>query len=383
MAEKKINVLHIGGFLLIPFCSLITHTILPIPPTVILFLLSFLIAIFYLIKNPKISKINLISVPSLLFSIYLFISQLVIGVDIRALFGPFLAPLYFVLTLFYLDLLKNEKSKKFITSFIYISVFIFVIEAVWRILHPSFNVEAIKSGNEAYQWFYVFKGTGLMYLESNAVAIHVIVVLFFTFWWEDYLQKKFTTLKILLILVLCLAFSRAAIFSFGIGIIYYKYLRKMKNNSFYTLILFSSVIFIFTLPTYIIPFLQKDASANTKVELISEVLKYYSNADWISIIFGIGNYNSQKAFSIYAHNYILVFAVETGIVGLTLLFTQFLNFVKKSRNESLVILIPFLVQVMSSTTIFIPHFYMVSAIIVYFSRQSTISTLNSYNKAQN
>jgi O-antigen ligase len=218
-----------------------------------------------------------------------------------------------------------------------------------------------------------------MYVESNGLAIHIIVVLFFTFWWGEYLQRKFLFVKILLIIVLCLTFSRAAIFSFSIGILYYKYFRKLNRIWFTLLIFFSGLVLIFILPTFILPFLKNDASSNTKVELIDEVFKYYLNADWVNIIFGIGNYNSMKVFSIYAHNYILVFAVETGLLGLTLLFTQFIHFILKSRNEILVVLVPFFVQVMSSTTIFIPHFYMVSAIIIYFSRQRITHQPNSCN----
>jgi hypothetical protein len=302
---------------------------------------------------------------------------LLIGVDIRPLFGPFLAPLYFVITIFYLDLMDSEKSKKLISAFIYISVIIFTIEALWRILHPATpSLEALSYSG--YRWFYKYKVRGLMYAESNAVAIHIIVILFFTYWWGEYLRRRFIWVKILLMIVLFLTFSRAAIVSFSIGILYFTYIRKMKRISFQLLILFAIALLLFIFPIYIQPLLEKDQSTSQKIILLREIPKYYSKADWINIVFGIGNYKSKEIFSIYAHNYILVYLIEMGIIGVSILLLQFLYFVHLSKKDILVMLIPFLAQVMSSTTIFIPYFYMCSAIIIYFSRKQKVGYMQKY-----
>lgn len=367
---KKQKIIALGGFFLIPFCSVITHTILPIPPTLILWFLSFLIFLFIISLNDgKISRINAISFIPLLFSGYLFFSQLLIGVDIRSFLSPFTAPLYFALTIFYLDLLDNNKSKKLITAFIYISVFIFLVESIWRITHPvipGFD----QAGLDAYKWFYIYKGSGLMYSETNGLAIHIIVILFFTFWWSELVRKNFYILKLLLMVVLFLSFSRAAIFSFIIGILYFYLFRKMKTTTFYFIIALSILPLMFFLLPEALTFINNDVSTRSKFDLIDDVIKFYSNADLVSILFGIGNYNSKKEFGIYAHNYFLVYSIEMGLIGLLLLLIQFRHFIYSSKKTILVMLIPFIVQVMSSTTIFIPHFYMVSAIFYYFSKQS-------------
>ena len=200
MQKYKINFINVGGILLIPFCSLITHTLFPIPPTLVLWVISALIGLYLIFFRGRISRINKLSILSIFFSFYLLISQLLIGVEIRPLLGPCLAPLYFVVTFFYLDLLEFEKSKKLVTSFVYLSVLIFVVEAIWRLLHPSIPTDFIDA--ESSRWYYVFKSSGLMYSETNSLAIHIIVVLFFTFWWGDFVERKFIVVKTLLFLVL-------------------------------------------------------------------------------------------------------------------------------------------------------------------------------------
>ena len=108
--------------------------------------------------------------------------------------------------------------------------------------------------------------------------------------------------------------------------------------------------------------ISKDTSEKGK-----EILEYYKHIDLLPFLYGIGNYNSMNVFSIYAHNYLLVFLVEMGFLGLLLLLFQFLFFIKVSRGQFLFVFVPFFVQVMSSTTIFIPHLYIIAAIIVYYS----------------
>ena len=114
------NITYIGAYSLIAFCSVITHTILPIPPTVIFFCLSSLLALWCVKRNEfKIKSINRVSIFPLLLSSYLLLFQLLLGVPFRALVSPFLAPLYFVVALFYLSILnkrniKNEEEFKLV-----------------------------------------------------------------------------------------------------------------------------------------------------------------------------------------------------------------------------------------------------------------------------
>lgn len=374
---KKKQMIALGGFFLIPFCSVISHTILPIPPTLILWGISFFLFLFIISLNGgNIPRINSVSFIPLLFSGYLFFSQLLIGVDLRPLVSPFAAPLYFALTVFYLDQLDNNVSKKLITNFIYLSVFLFLIEAYWRITHPVMP-DFDPSDSDSYKWFYIYKGPGLMYIETNGLAIHIIVVLFFTLWWGEFLKKNFLIIKVLLLLVLFLSFSRAAILSLLTGVIYFFYARKIKASTFYLCTVFAIIPLILYFMTDALIFLNNDASTRSKFDLVDDVVKFYANSDLLSILFGIGNYNSKKVFSLYAHNYFLVYAIEMGIVGLFFVLTQFKHFVSTSKKEILVVLIPFVVQVMSSTVIFIPYFYMISAVIYYFSNHEKNSRNNS------
>ena len=92
------------------------------------------------------------------------------------------------------------------------------------------------------------------------------------------------------------------------------------------------VITIAVMPT-LISNLESDPSTAMKLSVFAEILEYYKHIDLLPFLYGIGNYNSMNVFSIYAHNYLLVFLVEMGFLGLLLLLFQFLFFIKVSRGE--------------------------------------------------
>lgn len=83
------NITYIGAYSLIAFCSVITHTILPIP-LLLFFCLSSLLALWCVKRNEfKIKSINRVSIFPLLLSSYLLLFQLLLEVPFRALVSPF------------------------------------------------------------------------------------------------------------------------------------------------------------------------------------------------------------------------------------------------------------------------------------------------------
>ena len=361
------NITYIGAYSLIAFCSVITHTILPIPPTVIFFCLSSLLALWCVKRNEfKIKSINRVSIFPLLLSSYLLLFQLLLEVPFRALVSPFLAPLYFVVALFYLSILNKRNIDNLINKFIYISLGVFIIECLWRMSHPSLpkGVDEVVVG--ADRWFYLFKGGGLMYSETNGLAIHIIIVYFFVVWWSLLHKKNMLIEKSCLLVLIILTFSRAALISIPLGWLYMYCIGRMSKKIQIFLFFLVLVITIAVMPT-LISNLESDPSTAMKLSVFAEILEYYKHIDLLPFLYGIGNYNSMNVFSIYAHNYLLVFLVEMGFLGLLLLLFQFLFFIKVSRGQFLFVFVPFFVQVMSSTKIFIPHLYIIAAIIVYYS----------------
>lgn len=377
--HKNINILSIS--LLIPFCSVVSHTVLPVPPTVVLFVLSVILALSSLpYTDFKVNYYNKISSIPLLLCIYLLLSQLIIGVEFRALISPCLAPLYFVLTLFLLQTVKWDIAARYIDKFIFISLWIFIIECLWRLSHPSLPEGVEEINPEQYsRWYYWFKGAGLMYIETNGLAIHIIVVYFFTLWWSKVRQKRWLLVKASFLILLFLTFSRAAIISVPIGWYYcYSFCKKSINSQLLIVILASlSLLCLFPL---LFSFMESDPSTLEKLNVFKKIIDYYSQIDLFSLVYGIGNYNSKVAFGTYAHNYLLVFLVEMGLIGLLLILLQFYIFIKYSRGNFLYVFVPFFVQIMSSTIIFIPYFYMIAAIMVYYSINiQTTSSITIYN----
>lgn len=367
------NLTDIGAALLIPFCGIISHTVLPIPPTVICFILSAILALSLLsVNNFKLGKLNAYSALPVFLSFYLFLSQLMLGVEIRPLISPCLAPLYFVLTLFFLNRLDRKEIEFYIDKFIYISLVVFVVECLWRLTHPHLPEGIGEVDIEKYsRWYYWFKGAGLMYIETNGLAIHLLVIYFFVLWWAPIRNRKMLRVKTILLVLIILTFSRAAILSVPIGWIYRYYFSKLKGDRQILLLFIIMLFFVFAVP-FVVSILQNDPSTQEKLVAFTKIFNYYRDVNLFSFLYGIGNYNSKVAFGIYAHNYLLVFFVEMGALGLMLILSQFYVFIKWSKGQFLFVFVPFFVQIMSSTIIFIPYFYMIAAIMIYYAQYNII-----------
>ncbi len=357
----KINIINIAAFLLISLVSCISHTIFSIPPTIIFLIFSIIIILFNLLYNYKISSINKLSLPTIYFIIYIFFSQLILGSNFKDIFGPLLGPLYFPITLYLLLIIDRKKINFIVNSLINFSIIIFLFECIWRLLHPIFKTSYINNG-----FFYMFKNGGLMYKETNALAIHIIVVTFFLFWWGIVSNKKFLFKKLLIILFLLLTFSRAGYFAFIFGILYYIIITSkigLRKYLLSFLIFIAPFIFYFTY----VSFFKNDLSLNSKFYIFNSFFKYLNKINFSNFLFGVGNYNSIKYLGIYAHNIYLVYFIETGFLGLLLFLYQLITFIIKSNFTNLLVVIPFLIVTMASFTIFIPYFYVIMAIIIFYS----------------
>lgn len=377
----NLKITHIGAFLLIPFCSVISHTILPLPPTVMLFVISSIFLLYLISRNNyRVNCLNRFSAIPTFFSVYLFLSQIILEVDLRAIVSPCLAPLYFVITLLYLNYIDEKYISKFVKLFIYISLFVFIVECFWRLGHPKLpeGMDEINIEGRS-RWIYWFKGPGLMYVETNGLAIHLVIVYFFTLWWSSLKKQRMFLVKFGFVILIILTFSRAALISVPIGWCYKYYFSKLTRNK--KLAIFCFLLFLaMVLMPFVVVMLQEDPSSAEKIDVFVKIWEYYKHIDLLSLLYGIGNYNSKTAFGIYAHNYLLVFLVEMGVLGLFLLLSQFYVFIKASKGQFLFVFIPFFVQIMSSTIIFIPHFYMIAAIMIYYAGYNKKDELASVKK---
>ncbi|MEG1572939.1 MAG: hypothetical protein RR190_00015 [Bacteroidales bacterium] len=383
MTNNKIAAFGIAA--LVPFTSLISHTWLPVSPSLFFFLIAAVCALFMydplLTRTCRIQKSILngetqkVLLFPLLFVFYILFSQYFMGAPFTRAFGVWSGVFYLiVLILLSQDISVHTWAKK-VDWFVKISALVYTFEAIARY---AVSLYFLYTGENTYNWIYKFKFFGPMYFESNGTAIHLIILIFFTFWWAEQRKQKWYGLKILFIVLLGLTISRACMLAALIGFIYFYFLRgKMGRVWIRNILLFlTAIVLVFGI--FIYPNISYDLSFISKFEILEQAINYYKDVEIMPLFFGVGISNSQEYLGIYAHNYFLVFLMETGIVGLLILLAMFYSFYKYTSASALCILIPFFFATASSTVTFLPDLYLsVAVMYLYVSqKKSNFTPLN-------
>lgn len=375
--DKKLALFGIAA--LVPFTSLISHTWLPISPTLFFFAIALVCAL--ILYDPLLSKrihITRSSVDSqmrrvlilpFIFVLYILLSQYFMGAPFVRVFGVWSSVLYFVVLVLLAGKVPFDKWETKVDWFIKISALVYSLEAIGRYARCIY---LISIGQNNYNWIYKFKFFGPMYSESNGTAIHLIILIFFTFWWTAERNRKWYGIKILFIVLLGLTISRACMLAALIGFVYFYFLRGkskrfwIRNTLLFVAGMGALIAFVFSRMSY-------DLSFISKFEILEQAIDYYRNVEIMPFLFGVGISNSQEYMGIYAHNYFLVFLMETGIFGLLSLLLMFYGFYKCTGGMALCILIPFLFATASSTVTFLPDLYLCMGIMYLYVYQKKIN----------
>jgi hypothetical protein len=355
---KKDALVYFAFFLIIPCSSLAIHKGVLVPPTLILFLVG---TIILLIFTPKVSTSW---VPMLAISIvfYFLITQISVGAPFRRYIGVVASITYFIVVVSMGYKLNKNERYSLMSKFIIFATFILILECTWRLLHPDLMYKEFADSGDP-RWIYQYKIASFMYGDSNAVGIHIIVILFFIFYLEREKSFKWPVIKIILIVLLVLTFSRAAWAGAIIGWIYIKFLIKRGNVFYLVSLAFLLCVSFLVYRFYLYDSLKSDLSYQSKFEIIRAIQNYIAEATWPELFIGIGFSNSLKRMEVYAHSYFIIFLIESGIIGLIFMILLFLQFIVVTKKKALYVLIPFLITTLSSSITFIPFFYVVMALI--------------------
>lgn len=356
-----------GVALVVVFCSALSHTVISIPPTVVFFFIgSFTLALISF-STGKVYNPSVIAFP-LCCAVYYAVSQTIIGAPVGRFMGVVLSILYFVVIASYGNLVPEEKRTKYIRYFIILSVCILVAECIWRLTHPEEDFKIYEEMGDP-RWIYQYKFGGLMYVDSNAVAIHIVIVLFYILYRQVYFKERHATVVIILLILLFFTISRAAWIGTFIGFLYLRYLHKKGSMAFITGI--GVVVIILTVVAiFLAQEIRNDLSFISKTDILKTTVDYFSRVSTKDLFFGVGFSNSEQALGVYAHNFIMVFLIESGIIGLTFIFLLFVYFINITGSRAYVILIPFLITTLSATITFIPYFYLVMALLYIDNKNS-------------
>lgn len=352
--------LPLNPFYILTFFSCLYLTqIVPISPFYFGLLLSFVIFFICISIRPKykiLLKSNSILIAiCIIISFYIFISALINELSLKY---PILQILSYIFLLFsYFVTIQNPKTiRKVFKHLIIVVEILLLIELFYRITHPKFFSWA----NDFTNFFYIYKFSSIMFLDTNETGFFILIFLSFML----YLHKenilfipRFTFIVFFCFLVF--SFSRAAILGFLVLISYTNIFRSLSTIKKFFIINLLCVMLIL-----IIMILLNDVSFLSKIDIFNKTYLYLSDTTVVRFLFGVGMYNSTKVLGgIYGHNYISLYWIEYGFIGL-LLFLLFLLLILLANNKTYYLLIPFLVTGLSFFPYFCPYLFFFLGLII-------------------
>lgn len=359
-----------SAWLLIVFSGFFI-TYLPLSPIYISVVLAFIGIFFSIIKTNKI-HFNSIIAWDIIFIIYLCFSQ-TLGIKIisNAFYNVLFSLLYLILSFEAIHNLSSTQLKKICRTFINLSITLLIAESYWRLTHPLFN-RILDNSQDINSSFYPYKFSSIMYQDSNFVGLFIVSLFFLCLYLKKYDKEKLNWQMLILAILCFFTFSRASIltiilFSFLIGV-----KSSIKNVFILTVFLVLGFVYIFK---YII----SDGGFLARIYIFNIAWNFFKNTSFHNIFFGVGFGNTFNYLGIGPHNIIVVYLLESGIVGLTLLVLLCYKILKQTKFRTGIIMIPFLFNAMSTMGHAIPYLYCIFAIIYTLEKNRYSTKLNSNN----
>lgn len=401
-------------WLLVPSLGLISHTYAPVPPILLFFMAALPLALYGL--DPSLNGSDGGRAWGRGFGArpegpprpflwwvacyvgYLFIDQYILGASLRNVWGVISSVCYAVLPLLLWgdrgtvwspvaevgggdsaaagspeiasgvgspENLFVKHRRKFDWAF-RIALAVYTVEALWR-----YGMAWLSAAPSVYQGIYRYKFGGLMYSESNATGIHILIWLFFTLWWMLALHRhglsdrrtriRYSGMAVWWSVLLGLTLSRACWGAGVIGLLYFCLMSLLPARNLkyvWTGLLVCLFVGGALFALWVYPRVQYDASFISKFQIVYAFLDYWRQASWLEMLFGIGLTRSEIVMGVYAHSYGLVFLVETGLMGFLLMIGLFVRMLADSRGEGLCLLIPFAIATLSTTVLFVPELFL-------------------------
>lgn len=353
--EKLSNVLL---WILIVFSGFYINLI-PVRPVYITMIIGILGYFFIEMKSIKDIKLDSLSIFTLIWVVYMSISFIFIRGDIGTTFNSIISVFMYFIGIQYL----SRKNEKFILKtskdFINISIILLITECIIRMMNPRLDKTSI----------YRYKFNSIMYEDSNYVGIFIICLFFYTIYLSRYKKEDYTKQRIILFVLCCLTMSRAAILStlvtlIGIKIldifnkITEKYTKKQKTQ----MICIISIIFI-VIGILGISILLKDGSFRSKFYIIEHAIKHLKDSSLTQFLFGVGFGKTYDYIGIGAHNILVAYILESGLIGLILFMIFNIMIAIQTKGKALIVMIPFLTAGMSLAGFTLPFLYIIYSMI--------------------
>lgn len=295
---------------------------------------------------------------SYIYILYIILNSLINGISLKyPMLISFSIIMYFVSKFLY----KKIDIKYvcfFVNMFIFFNFFLLSFDLIYRILHPRILPWEYTSKD----FFYMFKFSSIIFNDTNEVGFMALIILTFM-----YSLNKVGITKIkrmyfcLFFALLFFTFSRAAILGFLVLFFIYSIRENIKITVLIPLgSLFLIVIFIFFLSFSTEDI--SDVSLKSKFDIFFKTFDYLRTVDIKTFLFGIGYEKSPTVLGIYGHNYISLYIIEFGFVGLLLLLSLLFSIFIECNNNKFFLIVYFITG-LSYVPYFIPYFYILMGIL--------------------
>lgn len=355
LKKGKVEIVIFGILL---FCSFFSINSLPVNPVYVL-AFPFVALSLIVIKFSVVNKFQLLLYIYFLLSTVTLIvgSYLFSGISLEAVYLSSILYTYCILlgaqtVAIGLKVGKNGRIKSYNFTYNILIFFMFL----------DFIIRFVIGGGGAS--FYDYKW-GLFYFDSNFSAIIILLFLMFSIFLK--VNEIYDIGKIryaILVVLLILTFSRAAIFSF---IVSYILLRYAKNILLPIISIFSIFLiykFVEMVEDYISgsSFVDIDGSFNSKFYIISVAIDNYHSVPFLNKMFGIGLANfPYYSNGVFAHNMLVTLVYEFGYLGVFFFIIFLISAYRLIGKNILFILFPFFIAGFSLFSAFMPFFFVLLA----------------------
>ncbi|RPE13239.1 hypothetical protein EGT74_06835 [Chitinophaga lutea] len=292
-----------------------------------------------------------ITVIALLFALV----QLLVGAKLKSEINFLTSVLAFPITY---ELLKKfslegiiDISKKFIRFSTFMLSAEFVIRFILANLFPTSPD------------FYRFKFHSFMFQDTNFAGALILAVYFYAYFLSKRFKINLKFYTTILFILVFLSFSRAAMLALMLTHILFF---QVKLSNIIPQIL-SRLAVVLGLVLVVLPYIIGQAMEDPSFRSKLYILGLYENSGGLSsvrILFGNGIGQTETVLEgLYAHNILLLYFLELGIIGCIAYILLIISIIYKSKGYSLYVYIPFLIAALSAVGHGLHYLYVVFALL--------------------
>lgn len=267
--------------------------------------------------------------------------------------------------------LRRDQLVSISWAFVLSSLGVTAIESAYRLTHPDLGfLEETSQRDDAEDLaFYALKFNSLMYIDSNFVGLQLAVLFGFLLGLQRMGVHVSRRWQVATFVLTVATLSRASIFAilFVIGIeVYRRVVKGIVLKFLASVVAVAAVLGAF----YAV---QNDTSFATKFDILHRFIAYLGRADEVRLLFGLGAGHAKHALAIGAHNLVVTYVVELGLVLTVVLFGYWMV-MAWNVPATRYMLLAWLVNGFSLTTLAVPYMYASAALLMLLNRTSPSPT---------